>query len=81
MSNTQTQKFTDPSRRGASFDLNADEVASQLGWSLDRVRKNAEALGGVKKKWGDGFKRPATWRFPSKGLATRAKAISNTKKG
>lgn len=77
MSDTQTKpkRYTHPDHPRVSFDLSAQEAADTLGWSLDRVRNHAEALGGVRQKWGDGYKRPAAWRFPSKGLKKKASAI------
>lgn len=70
-------KYTDESHPGVSFDLTTQEVADTIDWSLDRVRTHAIALGGHRKKWGDGYKRPASWRFPSKGLKSKAKAIAS----
>lgn len=72
---TKPKKFKHEDHPGVSFDLSAQQAADLLGWSLDRVRNHAVALGGVRQKWGDGFKRPASWRFPSKGIKTKAKAV------
>lgn len=75
MSTTKT-KYRDDAHPGVNFDLTTAETAELLGWSIDRVRNHAESLGGVRKKWGDGFKRPASWRFPSKGIKKRGKEIA-----
>lgn len=75
MNDTKPKRYTHPDHKGVSFDLSAQQAADLLGWSLDRVRNHAAALGGVRQKWADGYKRPASWRFPSKGIKGKAKAV------
>lgn len=71
---TSTAKPT-MTREGVKYDLTAQEAAEYLGWSIERIRLHSEALGGRKKVWGFGHKRPASYRFPSKGLKKKAKEI------
>ena len=75
MSKTTTDKKPTMTREGVKYDLTAQEVAETLGWSIERVRTHSEALGGRKEVWGFGHKRPASYRFPSKGLRKKAAAI------
>lgn len=59
---------------GVTYDLTTEQVVEKTGKTTSWVRDHAEALGGLKKAWADGHRRPATWRFPSRGLATKLKA-------
>lgn len=74
---SKTTKKPSMTREGVKYDLTAQEAAEYLGWSIERIRIHHEALGGRKEVWGFGTKRPASFRFPSKGLKKRAKAIED----
>lgn len=75
VSKTTATKKPSMTRDGVKYDLTAQEAAETLGWSIERIRIHAAVLGGRKEVWGFGNKRPASFRFPSKGLKKKAKAV------
>ncbi len=70
-----TKTKTTLKRDGKTYDLTVEDVASTFGKTSEWVRTHAVALGGRKEAWGDGYRRPATWRFPKVGIKGRVSEV------